>query len=322
METKPCESAVIERVFFRVSFKKLAALTVLMPLTSLLICFVTAMIFQNKEVNTTFCDVYNIIPSISAITGISPQRYIWRIGVALHCTPRLLITSVYYSYYVGLVINLESKVRKSYLRWVEVNYWLNVAENLSLIGVTYISNRENYPIHEKLFIVFMSSSLSYMLLNCIIFRWGNPIMSSQTRKSYLMKLFLLSAKLVCTVGLLYFFYRHRRFCEELGELPLPFVVISCFSFCEYCMATANMAYHATVVWDCPDECIIVGAPVLKTSASNPGKVASETNLPNTRRHEKSHEGFTITQRVDQLIEILHVHFESCELIGQIVHLVG
>lgn len=102
------------------------------------------MIFQREEVNTTICDVYNFIPSISAITGISPQRYIWRIGVALHCSPRLLIASVYYTYYSGLAINLDQSDRPRFKKWVDINYWLNLMENLSLIGVTYISNKENY----------------------------------------------------------------------------------------------------------------------------------------------------------------------------------
>lgn len=39
-----------------------------------------------------FFQVYNIIPSISSITGISPQRYLWRICIALHISPRLIVS--------------------------------------------------------------------------------------------------------------------------------------------------------------------------------------------------------------------------------------
>lgn len=52
--------------------------------------------------------VYNIIPSISAITGVSPQRYLWRISVAFHVGPRLIIAAVYRAFHLNL-INPDAK---------------------------------------------------------------------------------------------------------------------------------------------------------------------------------------------------------------------
>lgn len=83
--------------------------------------------------------VYNIIPSISAITGVSPQRYLWRICVALHIGPRLLIASIYHAYYSGLATSNATSQRL-----LKLCYWLNIVEIASLCGVTYISNKENY----------------------------------------------------------------------------------------------------------------------------------------------------------------------------------
>lgn len=89
--------------------------------------------------------VYNILPSISAITGVSPQRYIWRISVALHIGPRLVIASVYHSYYHKILKNIEDvPIKITGSRLLNLCYWLNIAEVAALCGVTYISNRENY----------------------------------------------------------------------------------------------------------------------------------------------------------------------------------
>lgn len=47
--------------------------------------------------------VFNIVPSISAVTGISPQRYIWRISIALHIGPRVIISAVYNAYQLNMI---------------------------------------------------------------------------------------------------------------------------------------------------------------------------------------------------------------------------
>ena len=89
--------------------------------------------------------VYNVLPSISAITGISPQRYLWRISIALHIGPRLVIATVYHSYYRKILNSMEDVSNKILgCRLLNLCFWLNIAEIAALSGVTYISNRENY----------------------------------------------------------------------------------------------------------------------------------------------------------------------------------
>jgi len=160
-------------IYLALSFRKLCLATVGLPLVSLLFCFITAYIFQQDDIHETHCrvsksftliivivnkiwvtshmshisllKVYNILPSISAITGVSPQRYLWRISIALHIGPRLIIASVYHSYYYKILKNIEDvplKIMGS--RLLNLCYWLNIAEVAALSGVTYISNRENY----------------------------------------------------------------------------------------------------------------------------------------------------------------------------------
>lgn len=75
------------------------------------------------------------------MTGISPQRYLWRICIAFHIGPRLMIATVYKQYYSAL---LEERQLTGGHRLLDLCFWLNITEIIALCGVTYVSNRENY----------------------------------------------------------------------------------------------------------------------------------------------------------------------------------
>ncbi|CAH1373460.1 post-GPI attachment to proteins factor 2-like [Tenebrio molitor] len=253
MNTNPEKGNIVVENFivhYMLSFKHLCLVTVSCPLLALIICFVTAYVFQADDIHETHCRVYNIIPSISAITGISPQRYLWRISVAFHIGPRFIIAAVHRSYHLNL-INTSSKDQEKARWWLNFAFWLNVTEIGSLCGVTYISNRENYPLHEKLFIVFMASSLMHMLACIKGIRWvaetNNDIKSVQ--KGLLIKQSLLIISLASTIGLVGFFLKHRLLCHDMA--------FSWFAFCEYVVALANMAFHITVILDFPTEHLVV-----------------------------------------------------------------
>ncbi|XP_044258655.1 post-GPI attachment to proteins factor 2-like [Tribolium madens] len=257
------ENIIVENfiVHYMLSFKHLCLVTVTCPLLALIICFITAYIFQPDDIHETHCRVYNIIPSISAITGISPQRYLWRISVAFHIGPRFIIAAVHKSYHLNL-INVSSKHHDKAKWWLNLAFWLNVLEIGSLCGVTYISNRENYPIHEKLFIIFMVSSLTHMLACIKAIRWvaetNNDLESVQ--KGLLIKKCLLILSLVSTVGLVTFFLKHRLLCHDMA--------FSWFAFCEYIIALANMAFHITVILDFPTEHLVVAKGLHPVTKNN------------------------------------------------------
>lgn len=197
-------------------------------------------------------EVYNVIPSISAITGVSPQRYLWRVCVAFHIGPRIIIASMYHTYYQSLLSSQSpgtTRPSSRSCRLVNVAYWLSLLEIAALCGVTYISNRENYPVHEKIFMVFMFGSLSYMLATIKVFKLVKPNMSDAEWNSYFIKKCLFATSIVSTIGLCVFFLKHRLLCHDMA--------FSWFSFCEYLIASANMAFHMTVVLDFPTEQLIV-----------------------------------------------------------------
>ncbi|KAL4709354.1 hypothetical protein ACJJTC_007086 [Scirpophaga incertulas] len=145
-----CENTSVKQleykgVLWTCGIREICLTALWLPLGALIFCYVTASIFQADDIHETHCRVYNVVPSISAITGISPQRYVWRICVAFHLGPRLLIGSLYYNYYKERTQHIiDDKVRESATKLGDACYWLNLIELLALTGVTYVSNRENY----------------------------------------------------------------------------------------------------------------------------------------------------------------------------------
>ncbi|CAH2092222.1 unnamed protein product [Euphydryas editha] len=224
------------------SLRKICLTALWLPLGALIFCYVTASTFQADDIHETHCRVYNVVPSISAITGISPQKYIWRICIAYHLGPRLLIGSLYYNYHKERTSYItEEKMRNLATKLGEACYWLNLIELFALTGVTYISNRENYFLHEKIFIIFMIATLLHMLCRARVGCIGSDSVEPVRTNKIVWILFFVA--IAATLGLIFFFLRHRLLCR-----PLAF---TWFSVCEYILATANMAFHAVVVRDLP-----------------------------------------------------------------------
>jgi len=86
--------------------------------------------------------VDNYLPSISsAIGGYTPQRYVWRVCIALHCSPRFIAVIGYY--------NLFHQRQVPTCQWlyhavINLNTVLNVVENFCLLLLTCISSTEDY----------------------------------------------------------------------------------------------------------------------------------------------------------------------------------
>ncbi|KAK4883182.1 hypothetical protein RN001_006501 [Aquatica leii] len=250
----PKSNAVMEHsvVHIMLSFKRLCIITIACPVVAILVCLMTAVTFQADDVHETHCRVYNIIPSISAITGVSPQRYLWRISVALHIGPRFIIAAVYKAYHEKTInptadLNVQNAARK----WLNITFWLDIIEIASLCGVTYISNLENYPIHEKLFITFMISSLTHMLASIVATKKVADTSNKYEnfKKTITIKSIIFIISIISTVGLVGFFLEHRYLCHDMA--------FSWFAFCEYVVASANMAFHITVIFDFPTEYLVV-----------------------------------------------------------------
>lgn len=238
----------------RVPFRVIAVVTVFLPLSSFVFCVAWGLMFQFKQVTSTHCQVFNWLPSISAAIGsYTPQRYIWRTGIALHCTPRLLVSVMYRRYYVDMLADTPN-----YRFLASVACWLNIVENLCLLGLTNVSSSENYPIHEKMFVTFLTCAILYMLLCCFIPRMAaRHVLTPMERKSLQVKKQLTLSTIVAALLSVYFFLRHNWYCES--------GVYTLFALCEYIVVLSNMGFHMTAYWDFADQWMHVSAPTSNQS---------------------------------------------------------
>jgi len=85
--------------------------------------------------------VTNVVPSISAITGgFTPERYIWRYGMAYFSWPRTFDSFLIYGFFAASSLN-----RNTWYSILNKISWLcYVVEHVSLFTLTYVSSTENY----------------------------------------------------------------------------------------------------------------------------------------------------------------------------------
>ena len=88
--------------------------------------------------------VHNFVPSISAVTGISPGRYLWRIAIAFHMGPRILIVASYYHYLLSFVGRLNKEDAASMAKLLQWCFYLQIVEIAGLCGISFVHNREHY----------------------------------------------------------------------------------------------------------------------------------------------------------------------------------
>jgi len=86
----------------------------------------------------------NYLPSVSAaIGGFSPQRYIWRLCIALHCTPRYLLGICYHRLYAAGSRDIAVS-RHIYAVLVCVMTTAYFTEISCLLLLSFVSSIEHY----------------------------------------------------------------------------------------------------------------------------------------------------------------------------------
>lgn len=116
-------------------------------------CLVYSLYYNFDGVTRTHCrvsrstywalceQVKNWIPSISAVIGdYTPQRYIWRIGIAWMSWLRMFEAVLLFKFFEWQVGN-PTRAHKVLNALTSLTH---VGENLCLLGLTYVSSTENY----------------------------------------------------------------------------------------------------------------------------------------------------------------------------------
>ncbi|KAK3859935.1 hypothetical protein Pcinc_033983 [Petrolisthes cinctipes] len=150
----------------RVAVARLAVVTVSLPLGAFLLCIYLSLRYNFDLSTATHCGVPNYLPSISSSIGeFVPQRYIWRIAIAVHSAPRFLLAFMYHSF-----MNRVLPVDPFYKKAVRFTTLLNVVEIIALLCLSFVSSKENYDIHKFSFIVFMVCSELYMVFTYLLLK--------------------------------------------------------------------------------------------------------------------------------------------------------
>lgn len=206
-------------------------------------CLFWSLYFDFKSTTQTHCRVANFLPSISAAIGDkSPQRYIWRFGVAIHAAPRILFIHLYRNFYTN-IFHTRNVYFMYYLSKIATLF--NILEITALLVLSFVSSSENYAVHEKAFISFIIFSQLYMIVTVILISWiRKNVVEIDTRKltrSFRYKSWLYLTNLIGLLLSLYFFERHMEYCE-------PYMY-SYFALCEYVVVFSNVFFHLTASID-------------------------------------------------------------------------
>lgn len=133
----PLHNAPEKKYYFKIP-GKLCFYTVAAPLYAFISCVILTMYKDFESANKTHCNVPNMFPSISASIGnYNPQSTIWKTAIYFHSPVRFFMILLRWKYY-------RRVIREDFDIIVNLAVFLNIIENLALLGLTYWTSSENY----------------------------------------------------------------------------------------------------------------------------------------------------------------------------------
>ena len=119
-----------------------------------------------SHVSTHLFNSLTLIRFILASIGIlAPQKYVWKICIALHSAPRLLLCKMYHKHMQKVLNKVASVQRLALFTCV-----LNVAEVFSLLLLSVVPSTEDYFLHTFCFGLFLFFSAMYLAFSYYLFR--------------------------------------------------------------------------------------------------------------------------------------------------------
>ncbi|KPM09764.1 protein kinase C-binding protein [Sarcoptes scabiei] len=197
------------------SFQRLSIVTLSLPLFGFVFCIFWSLFFNFTDSTSTHCGVNNYLPSVSASIGsFAPQKYFWRSTVAVHSTPRFLVSYVYYR-------SLHRSKCLFTINWIEIS---------ALLGLSVVSSTESFLFHAYCFLIFILTSFFGMLLHLF-----------QDELWSRLKLRLFCYNTCSWIFALIFYIRHNSHCET--------GIYTLFALAEYVFVLTNMIFHFQAYYD-------------------------------------------------------------------------
>lgn len=127
-----------------IPFKVVVTVVAGLPFSALVICVLLSILLHWDEATRTHCGVVNYFPSVSsAVASFSPERYIWRLLIGIHATPRLALAFAFRNLLITSPLRPFSGTKFFHLA-CNIVCFLNVMENIFLLLLTSISSVEDY----------------------------------------------------------------------------------------------------------------------------------------------------------------------------------
>jgi len=225
-------------ILFKIRFRHLAVVTVSLPCFAFVFCIIYSFFNHYDLVTRTHCNIWNVAPSISASIGhFAPQKYVWKVCIALHSAPRLLICQMYHTHMQRMLR------RDSYVQQLALfTCTLNVAEVFSLLLLSVVPSVEDFTLHKLCFGSFLFFSAFFISSSVYLFSFHRISPGSHLdRQSLYYKKMLLATNFFSILVAIYCYWRHNTYCEP--------GIYSIFSVFEYTVVLSNMAFHFTSYYD-------------------------------------------------------------------------
>ena len=101
----------------------------------------------------------------ASIGHFAPQKYVWKVCIALHSAPRLLICQMYHTHMQRMLR------RDSYVQQLALfTCTLNVAEVFSLLLLSVVPSVEDFTLHKLCFGSFLFFSAFFISSSVYLFR--------------------------------------------------------------------------------------------------------------------------------------------------------
>ena len=108
----------------------------------------------------------NILFELASIGHFPPQKYVWKVCIALHSAPRLLICQMYHMH-MQKVLRRDGFVQQLAL----FTCTLNVAEVFSLLLLSVVPSVEDFTLHKLCFGSFLFFSAFFIASSFYLFRY-------------------------------------------------------------------------------------------------------------------------------------------------------